>query len=126
MIGNVESDAFHIVYLRFYQHYPILMPQVPISVWDPRRGVAHVVAWIDSKATFGDDRTHSLQLEAQYRTYVNRYGPGLVIYWFGFIADLADADEELLLADDFPPLHHIQQLQGLENGVIALPAGDGG
>eukprot|EP00798_Chlamydomonas_sp_ICE-L_P014350 gene14350-20345_t len=50
-----------------------------------------VVTWIDSKATFGDERTHYKQLEEQYSTYVNRYGPGLVIYWFGFIDDLAQS-----------------------------------
>jgi len=48
-----------------------------------------MVHWIDSKATFGDDRTHNQQMEGQYATYLNRYGPGCVIYWFGFIADLA-------------------------------------
>lgn len=106
-------------------------------------GAWHLVHWIDSKASFGDDRTHRWgawrcaaqrsvaaaglcllpaaavpvvclhhavqaaapcpcthththalehrrqQLEGQYATYVNRYGPGCVIYWFGFIADLA-------------------------------------
>jgi hypothetical protein len=47
------------------------------------------VHWIDSKASFGDDRTHTQQMEGQYATYVNRYGPGCVIYWFGYISDLA-------------------------------------
>ncbi|KAL6763291.1 hypothetical protein V8C86DRAFT_2498203 [Haematococcus lacustris] len=61
----------------------------------------HVVTWIDSKATFGDDRMHSKQLEEQYSTYVNRYGPGLVIYWFGFIDDL-NTDANVLLLDRFP------------------------
>jgi hypothetical protein len=28
-------------------------------------------------------------MEGQYATYVNRYGPGCVIYWFGYISDLA-------------------------------------
>jgi hypothetical protein len=48
-----------------------------------------MVHWIDSKASFGDDRTHAQQTDGQYATYVNRYGPGCVIYWFGFIADLS-------------------------------------
>ncbi|KAJ9508960.1 hypothetical protein QJQ45_028291, partial [Haematococcus lacustris] len=67
------------------------------GVHDP----CHVVTWIDSKATFGDDRMHSKQLEEQYNTYVNRYGPGLVIYWFGFIEDL-NTDANVLLLDRFP------------------------
>lgn len=73
-------------------------------------GQWHVVHWIDSKASFGDDRTHSQQLEGQYRTYLNRYGPGMVIYWFGFIAELAD-DGEVLIMDKFPDAKDIMQLQ---------------
>jgi hypothetical protein len=49
-------------------------PQVPISVLDPHQGCYRVVNWIDSKATFGDERTHQQQLEGQYRNYVNRWG----------------------------------------------------
>lgn len=110
----------------------ICFPQVPIAVRDkrahPRGDGWRIVTWIDSKATFGDDRTHSKQYEEQYSTcagtsgslcwkpaigyfilcfamcspdsslsihllcsYVNRYGPGLIIYWFDFIEDL-DSD----------------------------------
>jgi hypothetical protein len=54
-----------------------------------------MVHWIDSKASFGDDRTHAQQMEGQYATYVNRYGPGCVIYWFGFISDLAVTVQQL-------------------------------
>ena len=59
-----------------------------------------VVSWIDSKATFGDDRIHAKQLEEQYSTYVNRYGPGLVIYWFGCIDGLGQGD--VMVMDAFP------------------------
>lgn len=64
------------------------LAQVPICI---KGGDSqwHMVHWIDSKASFGDDRTHAQQMEGQYATYVNRYGPGCVIYWFGFISDLA-------------------------------------
>lgn len=48
--------------------------QVPIAVRDTRARAQpggrawRVVSWIDSKATFGDDRTHAKQLEEQYST----------------------------------------------------------
>ena len=79
--------------------------QVPVAVLDRQAPSAagpswRVVSWIDSKATFGDDRIHAKQLEEQYSTYVNRYGPGLVIYWFGCIDGLGQGD--VMVMDAFP------------------------
>jgi hypothetical protein len=42
------------------------------------------IHWVDSKAAFGSPRLHGAQLRDQYGRYVNRYGPGLVVYWGGF------------------------------------------
>lgn len=64
--------------------------QVPVAVRCPLSSRWHIVHWIDSKASFGDDRLHAAALEGQYRTYLNRYGSGAVIYWHGFVRDLAD------------------------------------
>jgi len=72
-----------------------------------------MVSWIDSKATFGDERSHAAALEGQYQTYTNRYGPGLVIYWFGFIAELGASDPEVLLLDTFPGPDDIRVLPTL-------------
>ena len=66
-----------------------LLPQVPVAIRCPLSGRWHIVHWIDSKASFGDERLHVQALDGQYRTYINRYGSGAVIYWLGFIADLA-------------------------------------
>ena len=36
-------------------------------------------------------------------SYWNRYGPGLVIYWFGFIDELdCNRDKGILVCDHFP------------------------
>jgi hypothetical protein len=58
------------------------------------------------------------QVEEQYSTYVNRYGPGMVVYWFGFVAQLNN-DPRWLLLDDFPPLERIVRLPGCEDGAGA-------
>ena len=41
------------------------------------------VSWIDSKANFGDVSTHKNTVLPQLKSYLNRYGPGLVVYYFG-------------------------------------------
>ena len=41
------------------------------------------VCWIDSKALFGDATTHRTEVVAQATGYVHRFGPGMLLYWFG-------------------------------------------
>ncbi|XP_057870109.2 uncharacterized protein LOC131076795 isoform X3 [Cryptomeria japonica] len=45
--------------------------------------------------------------------YVNRFGPGLVIYWFGFIDELNDHSDVLLL-DHFPNDNELHCLTRLD------------
>jgi len=42
-----------------------------------------MICWIDSKALFGDVFTHQNSVLPQAEAYVHRFGPGLVLYWFG-------------------------------------------
>jgi len=42
------------------------------------------------------------QLQEQYQRYVNRFGPGLVIYWHGFLEILNSKDQDVLVLDSFP------------------------
>ena len=46
------------------------------------------ISWIDSKATFGDEQSHADYYENQFKFYLNRFGSGLVIYWFGYLSDI--------------------------------------
>ncbi|PRW59002.1 NAD(P)-binding [Chlorella sorokiniana] len=83
-----------------YHKTPDARLQVPIAVQ------GRIVNWIDSKATFGDDKLHRQQTADQYERYVNRFGPGLVIYWHGYLADL-NRDDNVLLMDRFPTAEEI-------------------
>ncbi|XP_045919321.1 CDAN1-interacting nuclease 1 isoform X10 [Micropterus dolomieu] len=80
-----------------YDKTPDIILEVPIAV------EGHIVHWIESKASFGDDHSHRNYLNEQFWSYWNRFGPGLVIYWYGFIGELdCQRDRGILLKDCFP------------------------
>ncbi|XP_056282078.1 CDAN1-interacting nuclease 1 isoform X3 [Pseudoliparis swirei] len=80
-----------------YDKTPDVILEVPIAV------EGHIVHWIESKASFGDDHSHRTYLNEQFWSYWNRFGPGLVIYWYGFIEELdCQRDRGILLKDGFP------------------------
>jgi CDAN1-interacting nuclease 1 len=58
------------------------------------------VCWIESKALFGDGWIHSECYKIQYQPYANRFGPGAVIYWHGYIEGLKYQSDGLVLFDD--------------------------
>ncbi|KAL4656263.1 hypothetical protein GN956_G6416 [Arapaima gigas] len=80
-----------------YDKTPDIILEVPVAV------EGRIVHWIESKASFGDDHSHRNYLNEQFWSYWNRFGPGLVIYWHGFIEDLdCHRDRGILLKDHFP------------------------
>lgn len=80
-----------------YDKTPDIILEVPVAV------EGHVVHWIESKASFGDDHSHRTYLTEQFWSYWNRFGPGLVIYWYGFISELdCQRERGILLRDSFP------------------------
>lgn len=82
---------------RGYDKTPDFKLEVPIAV------DGHVVNWVESKASFGDEDSHKTYLKEQFWSYWNRFGPGLVIYWFGFIDELdLNRDKGIILMDHFP------------------------
>ncbi len=67
----------------------------------------HIVNWIESKALFSDVPTHQTYLRDQYWPYYNRFGPGLVIYWFGFLDEInneRDKEKGIVVMDRFPDI----------------------
>lgn len=60
--------------------------------------------FINFSASFGDIESHSKYLQEQFSSYRNRFGPGMVIYWFGYHEEILDNSEngDLTICDSFP------------------------
>ncbi len=64
-----------------------------------------IVCWIDSKALYGDVETHAKSVLPQVETYVHRFGPGMVLYWFGHapLSRLGDGHGDVVIwSGDLP------------------------
>ncbi|HEV2428246.1 MAG TPA: TPD domain-containing protein, partial [Thermoplasmata archaeon] len=56
------------------------------------------IAWIESKANFGDDVELKKNLRRQLGPYTELFGEGAVVYWYGYV-DNADSPPGILLWD---------------------------
>jgi len=69
------------------------------------------VQWIESKANFGDDVEIRRNVKKQLVPYVNMFGEGVVVYWYGYVRDteelpgiqIMDGDTFEALSPSEPP-----------------------
>ncbi|CAJ1936047.1 unnamed protein product [Cylindrotheca closterium] len=83
---------------------PDVLLKTPVAFRDTS-GEWKVVCWIDSKAMFGDVETHGRTVLPQCETYIHRFGPGMIVYWFGHapIDQLNCANGEISVAGWYLP-----------------------
>lgn len=76
------------------------------------RGVS--IQWIESKASFGDMESHKKYIRDQLSSYGNRFGAGIVIYWFGYVETVATCHENgstIMVTDRFPAAEELELLK---------------
>ncbi|XP_046461243.1 CDAN1-interacting nuclease 1-like isoform X1 [Daphnia pulex] len=90
------------LYVNYYCHLHHMFLKFCIAV------DGQVINWIESKALFGDEEVHRGYLKDQLYSYWNRFGPGLVIYWFGYVEDLEKIHQNrIILIRDALPMNMI-------------------
>jgi len=62
------------------------------------------INWIESKASFGDEKEIKKDCRKQLTPYVENFGPGLVVYWYGFIDGIV-LDNVAIVSEDFLKNH---------------------
>lgn len=58
------------------------------------------IIWMDSKASFGDPEEIERAYKRQFKHYIELFGPGAVIYWYGYVK--TEFPEGLLVLDSLP------------------------
>ncbi len=58
-------------------------------------------AWIESKANFGDVVEIKRNLKKQLMPYVKLFGPGIVVYWYGYVSDIEPPEGVTLVDANF-------------------------
>ncbi|KAF7278000.1 hypothetical protein GWI33_008995 [Rhynchophorus ferrugineus] len=98
-------------YLRKYGYdkTPDLKLDVPIVI------DGFVINWIEGKAVFADEDVHSDYMKNQYLSYWNRFGPGLVIYWFGYLKTIVETGDKRFIVRDYMPTN-IKKIWSIQNG----------
>ncbi|KAJ8963187.1 hypothetical protein NQ318_018653 [Aromia moschata] len=80
-----------------YDKTPDCKLDVPVAV------DGFIINWIESKALFGSEDAHRDYTKNQYLSYWNRFGPGLVIYWFGYLQTIVEpSDKRFIIRDHLP------------------------
>lgn len=94
---------------RGYDKTPDVKLELPILV------DGMVVTWVESKAQFGDPDGHRIYVRDQYQSYWNRFGRGLVIYWFGFVDEIVSTrDEGFIVRDHMPKnIERMEEILGV-------------
>ena len=94
--NNIVFQTEEQLRIKGFDKTPDFKLEIPICINDK------VINWIESKASFGDAQNHQQYYDDQFKGYLNRFGPGLVIYWLGFVKDICDKSNSILISENFP------------------------
>ncbi len=80
------------------------------------------INWIESKANFGDDVEVGRNLRKQLEPYVNLFGGGVVVYWFGYVRGTKNSDQiQVMDGEEFEAMVPTEPPEG-ENAPPAAPS----
>ncbi|MBI1974039.1 TPD domain-containing protein [Candidatus Micrarchaeota archaeon] len=69
--------------VKHHQRTPDFLLKKPVMVEGMK------VHWVESKASFGSPEEMKRDYRRQLEPYVKHFGPGIVVYWYGYVEDVA-------------------------------------
>lgn len=76
-----------------YEKTPDFLLRSPLSI------MGHEMKWIESKASFGSPNEIKRNYKKQLKPYLDLFGQGAVVYWYGFVDDV-DVNKDILMLND--------------------------
>ncbi len=58
------------------------------------------INWLESKAMYGSEEEHRRFLRGQYSKYIESFGAGAVVYWYGYDEEILGRTPNLLVLDN--------------------------
>ncbi len=71
------------------------------------------IIWIDSKGLFGDEKEHRRLLKKQFLEYIELFGAGMAVYWYGFVDSIVEKESGVLIKDN--TYFGVDNAQGIHN-----------
>ena len=75
---------------------------IRIANISPLNLTVYITCITQYKALFGDQETHTTSVLPQAESYLHRFGPGLLLYWFGHAPNLARLKDIAVCAYNLP------------------------
>ncbi|MBI4214655.1 TPD domain-containing protein [archaeon] len=66
------------------------------------------VFWVESKASFGSPEEMRRDYRRQLEPYVKHFGPGIVVYWYGFVEDVVLQNVTIIDENFFSKKHSVK------------------
>lgn len=89
----LKSRGADLVMQKKYKKTPDFLLKEPLHL----KGLD--VYWADSKAIFCDEEEHKRYLKKQFCDYLQSFGPGLVVYWYGFMDSVPPLEPRIIVKD---------------------------
>ena len=85
-------------------------PKTPDALLEkPLKWKGMEIKWIESKASFGDNVELKKNAKKQLKPYVDLFGNGIVVYWFGYLEGIEDFEDFLVVDGEFFKRHSVDE-----------------
>lgn len=108
-----QRDVLFLTQEEYYRVNGMLTPDFLV---DGLRMMGLKINWMESKAMYGSEEEHRRFLRGQYSRYIESFGAGAVVYWYGYDDEILGRTPNLLVLDN-----QILEERVWKSSLLAMP-----